>query len=71
MVGLGGAAENRVKVIGTLVALGVGLGLGWAYRSVIVGVGAFVAAVLIAAIYAQHAAQAARERRPGEGPGRP
>lgn len=71
MVGFGGAAEDRVKRIGTLLALAVGLVLGWAYGSWIVGVGAFVAAVLIAALYAQHAAQAARERRSREGTGRP
>jgi len=67
LVGFGGAVEDGVRSVGTLVALVVAVVLGWAYGSVLVGVGAFVAGVLMATLFARHAGQAFRERQSREG----
>ena len=63
MAGFSGAAEEGARNLGFVVALVVSLVLGRAYGSLLVGAGAFVAGSLIAILWGQHAAQAARDRQ--------
>ncbi len=63
MAGFSGAVEERARNRGIVVALVVSLVLGWAYGSVLVGAGAFLAGSLIATLWGYHAGQLHLERR--------
>ena len=63
MAGFGGAVEDGARNTGVVIALVVSLLLGWAYQSLIVGVGAFVAGSLIASLWGYHAGQSQLEQR--------
>jgi hypothetical protein len=63
MAGFSGAVEDGVRNTGIVIALVVSLALGWAYGSLLVGAGAFVAGSLIAVLWGHHAAQVHLERR--------
>jgi len=63
MAGFSGAVEDGARNTGIAIALVVSLVLGWAYGSLIVGAGAFVAGSLIAVLWGHHAGQAHLARR--------
>ncbi len=63
MAGFSAAVEDGARNTGIVVALVVSLVLGWAYGSVLVGAGAFLAGSLIATLWGYHAGQVHLERR--------
>jgi len=67
MAGSSSAVEDGARNRGLVIALVVSLVLGYAYHSLIVGGGAFVAGSLISVLYSRHAAAGFLRRPAREG----
>lgn len=63
MAGFSGAVEDGTRTIGTGISLVVAVVAGWAFGSVRIGVGVFVAGYVMALIWGHMAGEAFRARQ--------